>query len=128
MAVSQNPARAARRTKELRDKLGSEEPVCLYCGYAEIAPLRRVSRRILENHHLLGRNHDPNLTVPVCPNCHALQHERLLDASVDLRPEADPLRRVITMLYAEAVHLETLAGTKRGQAALLEATLADRRR
>jgi hypothetical protein len=128
VAVSQNPARAARRTRELRDKLDSEQPVCFYCGYAEIAVLRRVSRRLLEKHHLFGRNHDPNLTVHVCLNCHALQHERLLDASVDLRPEANPVKRVITMLRAEAVHHEALAGTKRLQAALLEASLADTRR
>ena len=128
MAVPQNPARAARRARELRDKLESEQPVCLYCGFAEIAVLRRVSRRLLENHHLFGKNHDPNLTVPVCPNCHALQHERLLDASVDLRPEANPVKRVIMMLRAEAVHLETLADTKRRQAALLEASLVEARR
>ena len=120
MRLSQNTARAARRKTELREKLGSERPVCLYCGYAEPVALRRVSRKFLEVHHPLGRNHDPSLKVFVCRNCHVLLHERLFDAEVDLQPKPDPVKRVATMLRAEAVHFEMLASTKRRQAALLE--------
>ena len=123
MAVSQNPARAARRTRELRDKLESEQPVCFYCGYAEIVALRRIPRKLFEDHHLFGRNHDPSLTVIVCLNCHVVQHEKLLDVGVDLRSEANPIRRVATMIRAESVHLEALARAKRRQAALLETQL-----
>jgi hypothetical protein len=122
MSLSRNPARAARRNTELRETLGSERPVCFYCGYAEPVALRRVSRKFLQEHHLLGRNHDPDSMVFICLNCHALAHEKLLDAEVDLQPEADPVKRVAMMLRAEAVHLEMLASTKRQQAALLEGT------
>jgi hypothetical protein len=118
---ARNPARAARRETELREKLGAERPVCIYCGYAEPVVMRRVSRRFLLEHHVLGRQHDPLLTVFVCLNCNALLHQEMLpDAEVDLRPEPDPVRRVATMLRAEAVHLEMLASSKRRQAALLE--------
>lgn len=120
MRPSRNPARAARRKTELRERLGTERPVCFYCGYAEPVALRRVSRKFLPEHHVLGRNHDPDLTIFVCQNCHVLSHERLLDAAIDLRPESDPRKRVATMLRAEAVHFEVLAHTKRQQAALLE--------
>jgi len=120
MRPSRNPARAARRKTELHERLGSERPVCIYCGYAEPLALRRVSRKFLVDHHLLGRNHDPDSTAFVCRNCHALAHEKLLDAGVDLQPEPDPVKRVATMLRAEAVHFEMLASTKRQQAALLE--------
>lgn len=120
MRPSQNPARAARRKTELRDKLGSERPVCMFCGCAEPAVLRRVSRKFLEEHHLLGRNHDPNLTAFACLNCHVLAHEGLLDAGVDLRPESNPVKRVATMLRAEAVLFEKLARTKNQQAEWLE--------
>lgn len=120
MVIPHNPARAARRKIELSEGLGGERPVCMYCGCAELSLLRRVTRKFLEEHHPLGRNHDPNLTVFVCRNCHALSHEHLLDAGVDLQSESDPIRRVATMLRAEAVHFEMLAQTKRQQAALLE--------
>jgi hypothetical protein len=116
----QNPIRAARRKAELHEKLGSERPVCIYCGCAEPVALRPVTRKFLVDHHLLGRNHDPNSTVFVCQNCHALAHENLLDADIDLEPEPDPIKRVATMLRAEAVHFEMLASAKRQQAALLE--------
>lgn len=122
MASRHNPARAARRKIELREKLKAEQPVCFYCGCRELVTLRRVPRKFLEDHHLLGQNHDSNLTVPVCRNCHALLHEKLLNAGVDLRTEPDPIQRVATMLRAEAVHLEMLAATKRKQAALLDET------
>ena len=101
--------------------LGADRPACIYCGYAEPVALRRVSRKYLRKHHVLGRNHDPDLTVFVCLNCHALVHdEKLPDAEVDLKRESDPIKRVAAMLRAEAVHFEMLARSKRRQAALLE--------
>ena len=121
MRRSRNPVRAARRETEVREKLGAERPACIYCGHPELAALRRVSRKYLRAHHVLGRNHDPDLTVLVCLNCHALVHDEMLpDADVDLERESDPIKRVATMLRAEAVHLEMLAESKRRQAVLLE--------
>jgi hypothetical protein len=121
MRPSRNQARAARRKTELRERLGAERPACIYCGYEEVVALRRISRKLLPEHHVFGRNHDPDLTVFVCLNCHALVHDRMLpDAEVDLKRESDPIKRVATMLRAEAVHFEMLASSKRRQAALLE--------
>ncbi|HEV2304198.1 MAG TPA: hypothetical protein VGR93_01645 [Candidatus Acidoferrales bacterium] len=120
MTFPHNPVRAARRKVELSENLGDERPVCMYCGCAELPLLRRVSRKFLAEHHPLGRNHDPALKGWLCRNCHALSHEKLIDAGVDLRAESDPVKRVATMLRAEAVHFEMLAQTKREQAALLE--------
>jgi hypothetical protein len=119
--TARNPVRAARRNTELRERLGAERPVCIYCGCAELVALRRVSRKFLQEHHVLGRHHDPRLTVFVCLNCHALLHDEMLpEAEVNLEPEPDPVKRVATMLRAEAVHFEMLASSKRRQAALLE--------
>jgi hypothetical protein len=67
-----------------------------------------------------GRNHDPDSESLLCQNCHALAHENLLNAEVDLEPEPNPVKRVAKMLRAEAVHFEMLANTKRNQAELLE--------
>jgi hypothetical protein len=125
---SRNPARAARREAEVRERLGGERPACIYCGHAELVALRHVSRKYLRKHHVLGRNHDPDLIVFVCLNCHALVHdEKLPDAEVDLKRESDPIKRVATMLRAEAVHFEMLASSKRRQAALLERRNSDSR-
>lgn len=120
MHQPKNPIRAARRKVELNERLGGEQPVCIYCGCAEPSLLCRVSRKFLEKHHPLGRNHESSLVVYACRNCHTLVHERLLDAAVDLRAESDPIERLKIMLRAEAVHLEELARTKRQQAAWLE--------
>jgi len=118
---SQNPALAARRKTEVCQRLGAERPSCIYCGHEEFVALRRVSRKCLRNHHVLGRNHDLDLTVFLCLNCHTLVHdEKLPEAEVDLKRESDPIKRVTAMLRAEAVHLEMLASSKRRQAALLE--------
>jgi hypothetical protein len=124
MRLPRNPARAARRKTEQRESFGSEPPVCIYCGITEpsVITLTRISRRrvILESNQTYGRNHDSEATFLLCRNCHALFHENLLDAGVDLRPEADPTKRVVTMLRAEAVHFEMLADAKWRQAVLLE--------
>ena len=120
MRHSHNPVRAARRKTELSERLGAERPVCIYCGFPEPVALRRVSRKLLEKHHPVGRNHDPDLKVFACLNCHALAHENLLNAEVDLEPESNPVKRVAKMLRAEAVHAEMMANAKRRQAALLE--------
>ncbi len=120
MALAPNPARSARRKTELSEKLGSENRVCFYCGCTELVALRRVSRKLLEEHHFLGRNDDPDSTIWLCRNCHALAHENLLDAGVDLQATADPIQRIARTLRAEAVHLEQLARAKRMQAEVLE--------
>ena len=69
---------------------------------------------------MFGKNHDPDSESMVCQNCHALAHENLLNAEVDLEPEPNPVKRVAKMLLAEAVHDEMMASAKRRQAALLE--------
>ena len=120
MDQPQNPARAARRKTELREKLGVERPVCIYCGCDELVALRRLPKTLLSEHHVLGQNHDPDLVVLTCLNCHAVAHERLSDAGVELEKVCDPVDRVAAMLRAEAVHFEMLAQSKRRQAALLE--------
>jgi hypothetical protein len=116
----QNPARAARRKTELRERLSVERPSCAYCGYPELVALRRLPGKLLPDHHVLGQNHDPDLSVIACLNCHAVMHELLADAGIELQPITDPVMRVATMLRAEALHFEMLASSKRRQAALLE--------
>lgn len=76
--------------------------------------------RFLQEHHLLGENHDPEDTVPICRNCHYLAGEGLLQADVSMLAQPNTVARVATMLRGVAVHHEMLASTFRGMATTLE--------
>ena len=107
----QKPIRTARRKVRRLGTLGTDSPVCLYCGCSEIALLRRVTKKFLEDHHLLGESHDPNLTALLCRNCHYLATENLLRADVSMLPEPDQLKRTAIMLRALSVHHRMLSDT-----------------
>ena len=107
----QSPIRTARRKVRRVSKLGSESPTCLYCGCSEVALLRKVTKKFLEAHHLLGESHDPNLTALLCRNCHYLATENLLRADVSMLPEPDQLKRTAIMLRALSVHHRMLSDT-----------------
>ena len=107
------------------DRLG-RDAFCLFCGYACLESLTRVSRKwlegrgiarsiidsLLEDHHNFGRDHDPS-TVTLCLNCHREITEGLMREGVSMRPERNPVKRVALMLQASAVHHEALASAYR---------------
>ena len=105
MTPPHNPARAARRTAEALEQLGTEQPRCLYCGNTD--PLLVRPRRIV-NHHPFGDVRDL-LTVPACLNCHALAHEDLQDAEVPMTHEQEPTKFARAIFRALAVHFSLLA-------------------
>ncbi len=100
-----NPARAARRTAEALERLGTEKPRCLYCGNTD--PLLVHPRRIV-NHHIFGDDRDP-LTVPACLNCHAVAHENLRDVEVPMSHEQERTKFARAIFRALAVHFSLLA-------------------
>ena len=71
--------------------------------------LRPVTRRFLEQHHVVGRVHDSELTLALCFNCHALATENLLGAGVTMQPEPNPMRFARMMFRALAVHFRMLS-------------------
>jgi len=93
-----------RRAKRLK-KLGSAHPLCLYCGCEEPMLLRPVTRKFLELHHPFGFANDPATTFALCFNCHALAHEKLLQAGVSLEQESNPRN----VLRAMAVHYSQMS-------------------
>jgi hypothetical protein len=121
----------ARRVK--REALGMDS--CLLCGavgFEVIVPIsvglltavpqfdssadepgsfRDQIRLSLEDHHLFGRDLDPDLTVPLCRNCHAAVHALLRDVGVDFRRLEMPtvLHRVLAMLRILAAFFQQLA-------------------
>jgi hypothetical protein len=117
----QNPIRTARRRTRQVNRLGTDSPICFRCGCAEVALLKKVSRRFLEDHHIVGEAHDPDLTEFLCRNCHYLATENLLQAGVSMFPEPDPVKRIANELRALSVHHQTLADKHNRMANELEA-------
>jgi hypothetical protein len=60
-----------RHLHRLLDGLDATRPRCALCGYADPAALLRMSRSLLELHHLGGVAHG-GPEVIVCRNCHAI--------------------------------------------------------
>jgi len=131
--TDRQPIRTARRKALKEDRLRSNA-FCLFCGYACLESLTQVSRkwleargiskdridRLLEEHHIVGEAHDPDLTVTLCLNCHREITEGLAREGVSMRPEKNLRKLVALMLRASAVLFEFLATAYRKWANLLE--------
>jgi hypothetical protein len=129
----QSPIRTARRKVAREDRFASAN-FCLFCGYACLESLTTVTRRwlemkgvprdlldrLLQDHHIHGEVHDPNLIVTVCLNCHGEITEGLMREGVSMYPEENVNKFVALKLRASAVLLETLASSYRDSAKLLE--------
>jgi len=99
-----DPARTAARRATRERRLGTD-PACALCGTRDIDTLTR-SR--IEEHHLMGRALDAELTVPLCLNCHAIVSTRQSDADVLAKPTPDNLlERLVRMLRSTAAFFET---------------------
>ena len=105
---------AARVAKRLR-KFGPN-PVCCQCGNANVVvlvPLESTEHakviNVLDAHHVVGRNHHPNLTVPKCRNCHAISTEALRAGGVPMQRQQSFAETLIACLTALAVFFRELA-------------------
>jgi len=76
--------------------------------------------RLLEDHHVVGDAHDPNLVVTLCLNCHREVTEGLAREGVSMRPERNIHKLVALVLRSSAVFFEALAKSYRNWAKLLE--------
>ncbi len=101
----QNDVRRARRGR----KLGANA-ACLLCGETTPEALRLVRRSLLEPHHVVGAANGPDLTVPLCRNCHAKVTEDLQAHGVDLRhiQGRNLLETIAAILKAAGAFLITL--------------------
>lgn len=112
----------AREARHLRT-LGPPPHVCMFCGASDPPPFmkavstgwleQRVPHSMLEEHHVLGRNHDPNSTVILCKPCHFRVTVGYIRAGVDMHYEPDARIRVKKMLNILAVFLEMVANVVR---------------
>ena len=127
------PIQTARRKILREDRIG-RNAFCLFCGYACLESLTQVSRqwleskgipknrldRLLEEHHIVGEAHDPDLMVTLCLNCHREITEGLAREGVSMRPERDIHKLIALVLRGSAVLFEFLASSYRKWASLLE--------
>jgi hypothetical protein len=103
--IDENPIRTARRKSRRQ-----EQERCLFCGRRGV---------LLELDHTAGRNHDPDLTGPLCQPCHAWITELRRRAGADMKKQENPVTRVEYALRAEAVFLHALADAMNRWADLL---------
>jgi hypothetical protein len=121
--MDRNPVKTAVRSTRRKRRLGNGEHVCLLCGYSEPPALIPVTKKFLEDHHIVGWQRDSELISVLCRNCHALVSEDLLQEAIDMQRETNPNVLVASMLDALAVFLATLAAAVRRWAQILRETI-----
>jgi len=116
-----NPNRTALREARRLQRLGDLPSICAFCSY--VGPVILVTRRwlkahevsksFLEYHHPFGRNHDSELKIPLCRNCHGECTEGLLRAGISMRFERTRRERIASCLEAQAAFFENFARSQR---------------
>ena len=102
-----NPIQTAARHAQAKRRLGPDA-VCVQCGMANLSALTPTPKSLLEAHHVVGRAHEPALTVPLCRNCHAILTEQLRRVGASMRPAATVLDRLVAMLRALGAFFQQL--------------------
>jgi hypothetical protein len=125
--MDRNPARTAVRSTRRKERLGNGEHVCLFCGYSEPTALIPVTKKFLQDHHVVSRKRDSELISVLCRNCHALASEDLLQEDIDMQPETNPNALVASMLDALAVFLEALVAAVRRWAQIFRQAISEGR-
>lgn len=105
--MEKKPIQDAERRARRERKLG-ENPVCNSCGNEDFWALIEAPEKLLQEHHVAGRQHDAALTLCFCMNCHALLHEDQRKAGVSLKPTSTFPERLAEMLVAIGTLLKSL--------------------
>jgi hypothetical protein len=88
--------------KELRGNHVSEPAPCLLCPFGDASVMR-------EEHHVVGRNNDSDLTAGLCTPDHREQHEQLRESGASMRIADNRLDWMISVLRALGTFLHGLA-------------------
>jgi len=92
-----NPIATATRHARRTQRYG-EHAACVRCGISALETLVPLPRRFLERHHVCGKANDPDLTVPVCRNCHAILTEGQNAAGVTFTTPPTVLHQIAAAL------------------------------
>jgi hypothetical protein len=94
MDLQPDPIATDRRRSRRRTKL-PDDAACVLCGKQTPEALIRIDRSILELHHPLTKAAAPELTVPVCLNCHREATEGQLQAGVNMHGKGRSVPEVV---------------------------------
>jgi hypothetical protein len=100
MSKDKNPKRTAAREAN-RQRQFPPDAVCITCGESALVAL--------EKHHPMGAAHEPDLTVPLCKNCHAKATEDQFREGVPLSETDSFFDRVAAILGGLAAFFHFLA-------------------
>lgn len=103
--VDRDPTRTAAREARRRKLLGPDAS-CALCGVRWLEMLRNACAGLLEKHHVLGRAHDPELTIVLCHNCHTRATEAQRRGEVPMKPQSNVIDRAIAALKSLEAFLE----------------------
>lgn len=112
-------ASAARRARRERRLVGSPA-VCALCGEADLDVLVHRGRTILHDHHVSGRQHEPNVELVLCLRCHAKEHERMRNNGVLLQAQPTTVDALVSVHRSRAVTFRSLAEAEARWAERLE--------
>ncbi|HTS07861.1 MAG TPA: hypothetical protein VMP68_19970 [Candidatus Eisenbacteria bacterium] len=90
--TEETPIQTARRLQRR-----AEQNRCSICG-------RKLA---IQNHHVAGRNHDAELTAPLCTPCHDQITENLRRAGVDTGIADEQLRKRLLEIPLAFLEFET---------------------
>lgn len=105
-----NKSPEARKQQRLR-KLGTNNPICPVCG--------ETDWRVFQSHHISGQNNDPDLTHPLCSNCHCKISDAQKDHPEDVSDPADHLGRIAHFMLGLAELLVLIVESLRDFADIL---------
>jgi len=76
-------------------------------------PARKVCPLCVVDHHVLGRKNDNQFVVCACEYHHAMVHDQMLDAGIDLQFQQNPVRRQVEILKIESFYYRQQANQYR---------------
>lgn len=94
-----DPVGAAVRKQRRREQLG-ESLACVLCDVSDPRALVPTDSRLIEQDHLFGRQRDPDTTVPLCRNHHAIVTEGRRDAGIPMQPGPNDLKELALKLQS----------------------------
>jgi hypothetical protein len=90
----------ARHSRRKRLRLNR---TCIVCGLSDPASLVITKRSLIEQHHLVGRVNEADLTVPLCRNHHAQLTAKYTDEGISMKPPETILHRLEVIARAIGV-------------------------
>jgi hypothetical protein len=104
-------ARIRRRRATESRRFDNRTAACLFCGPLPYAALvdPEKTKRFVEEHHVFGQHHDPNVVVTLCLICHRALGDGMLDEGWTAKPSPNPVITADVIFRALAAFFRLLA-------------------